>query len=95
MHENKSRIACFTREQALQEQAAQQGLSGFAVVARHEAITARMERGAEHIFQLIREGKHQEAHALLVTDEWSQDEQGGDYHCRGISKQRVFLRHRK
>ncbi len=54
----------------LEEEAAQRGLYGLAIVASHELITARMERGAERILQLITEGKHDEAVALMNTETW-------------------------
>ena len=65
-----SEVAHFRQQQALLEEAAQRGLSGLAIVARHEIITARMMRGAERILQLIDEGKHEEAQALMETETW-------------------------
>jgi uncharacterized protein YprB with RNaseH-like and TPR domain len=35
-----------------------------------------MERGAERILQLIEEGKHTEAVALMNTETWGIEEQG-------------------
>lgn len=81
-----SEVAYFRREQFLQEQAAQQGLSGLAVVASHEMITARMQRGAERILRLIQEGRYEEAQVLMSTDGWyleekeASDEQASDGH---------------
>jgi hypothetical protein len=66
---NKSEIACLLQRIELKE-AAQRGLYGLAIVASHELITARMERGAERILQLITEGKHDEAVALMNTETW-------------------------
>ncbi len=66
----ESVVARFKQEQALQEQAAQRGLYGVALVASHEIITARMERGAERLLQLIEEGRLEEAKALFSTEEW-------------------------
>ena len=66
----ESVVARFKQEQALQEQAAQRGLYGVALVASHETITARMERGAERLLHLIEEGRHEEAKALFSTEEW-------------------------
>ncbi len=66
----ESVVARFKQEQALQEQAAQRGLYGVALVASHETITARMEIGAERLLQLIRKGRHEEAKALFLTEEW-------------------------
>ena len=75
MQENKSQVARFRQQQALEEEAAQQGLYGLAVVARHDLITARMERGAERILQLIKEGRHEEAQALMETETWGAEEE--------------------
>jgi hypothetical protein len=80
---NKSEIAYFREQQALQEEAAQRGLAGFAAVASHALITARMERGAERILRLIREGKHKEAQALMATDMWYIDEEEGETDGQG------------
>lgn len=66
----ESGVAKFREQQALQEQAAQRGLYGLAIVASHASITARMERGAERLLQLIQEGRHEEAKALFSTEEW-------------------------
>lgn len=66
----ESEIAKFREQQALQEQAAQQGLYGLAVVASHASITARMEIGAERILKLFEEGKQEEAVTLMSTTEW-------------------------
>jgi hypothetical protein len=71
----ESEIARFRQEQALQEQAAQQGLYGFAAVANHSSITARMERGAEHLLALFAEGKHEEAIRLWETTDWALEEE--------------------
>jgi hypothetical protein len=65
-----SEVARFRQEQALQEEAGKQGLSGLAIVASHETITARMEIGAQRILQLIQEGKHEEAQALFAAPDW-------------------------
>jgi hypothetical protein len=66
----ETEITRFREQQALQEQAAYQGLYGLAIVASHESITARMEIGAEKILKLIQEGRQEEAIALLSTTEW-------------------------
>ncbi len=66
----ESEVATFREQQALQEQAAQQGLYGLAIVANHESITARMEIGAERILKLMQEGKQEEAVSLMSTKEW-------------------------
>ena len=61
MQENTSDIARFREEQALEEESARLALTGYAITARHDFITARAQRGAERILQLIEEGKHTEA----------------------------------
>ena len=72
---SQSEVAKFRERQALQEQSAQQGLNGFAVVASHAAITARMERGAERLLRLIQEGKHEEVIALMGRPAWGLEEE--------------------
>ena len=57
-------------------EAARLGLTGLGIVASHEIITARMERGAERILRLIEEGKQAEAVALMNTETWGIEEQG-------------------
>jgi hypothetical protein len=66
----QSEVVKFRQEQEREEQAAQQGLCGLAAVARHETITARMDKGAARILQLIGEGKHEEAQALFQKEDW-------------------------
>jgi hypothetical protein len=66
----QSEVAIFREQQALQEEAARLGLEGLAMVARHEAITARMQIGAERILTLFQEGRQEEAVALMSTDAW-------------------------
>jgi len=75
-----SEVAYFRQRQASEEEAARRGLYGLAIVASHELITARMERGAERILRLITEGKHDEAVALMNTETWGvngEEEQAG------------------
>ncbi len=74
MHHSVSEVAQFREQQVLHEQAAQQGLSGLAVVANHESINARMERGAERILRLLRSGKQDEAVALMSDETWCDEE---------------------
>jgi hypothetical protein len=69
-----SNIIRFRQNQALQEQAAQQGLNGLAAVATHASITARMERGAERLLALFAQGKHEEAIRLWETTAWALEE---------------------
>lgn len=70
MQENKSELAQFRQLQALQEQAAQQGLFGLAIVASHKAITARMEIAATRLLKLCEEGKQEEVVMLMSTKAW-------------------------
>jgi hypothetical protein len=66
-----SEVAHFRREQALQEEAAQRGLCGPAIVASHAIITARFERDAgrlnARVRSLIEQGKREEARAVLLA----------------------------
>ncbi len=71
----QSEVARFREQQALQEQAARQGLHGLAMVASHEFITARMERAAERLLRLIHEGRHEEAMTLMGTPSWGLEEE--------------------
>ena len=66
----KSAVARFREQQALEEEAARLALSGFAITARHDFITVRMQRGGERILQLIEEGKHDEAQVLMDSEDW-------------------------
>jgi hypothetical protein len=75
MSEILSEVAYFRQQQALRDEAAQRGLSGCAITATHESITARMQRGAERVLRLIEEGKLEEALAMLNTDDWCLEEQ--------------------
>ena len=75
---HQSEVARFREQQALQEEAARLALSGYAVSARHDFITARMQRGGERILRLIDEGKHEEAQALMNTDNWDMDGRAKD-----------------
>jgi len=61
---NLSEIAQFRQRQAAEEEAARLALSGPAITANHEAILARMERGAGTLFQLFQQGRSEEAYAL-------------------------------
>ena len=73
----RSEIAAFRERQALQEEFARSALFGFASVASHQMITARMQRGAERILSLIDEGKHEEAQALMNTEYWQEEAEPG------------------
>lgn len=70
----ESEIASLMQRIDLEREAAQQGLTGLAYgTARHDFITARMERGAERILQLVQEGKYTEAIALMEMEHWGVD----------------------
>lgn len=77
MTENKSEIACLLQRIELEEEAAQRGLYGLAIVASHEMITARMELGAERILRLVQAGKHDEAVVLMNTESWGVEVEEG------------------
>jgi hypothetical protein len=70
---SKSEVAKFREQQALQEEAARQGLFGLAAVASHEAIILRMERGAQRILKLFEEDKSEEAIALMSRPDWCEE----------------------
>ena len=72
-----SEIRRLMRQITVESDAAQQGLTGLAIVASHELITARMERGAERILQLLQVGKQEEALALMSTETWGLEETKG------------------
>ena len=69
-----SEIARFREQQALEEEAARLALSGYAISARHDFITARMQRGGERILRLIEQGKHEEALVLMNSENWGVEE---------------------
>ena len=71
---HKSEIARFREQQALEEEAIRMAFSGLAITARHDFITARMQRGGEHILRLIAEGKHDEAQVLMNSEDWGVEE---------------------
>ena len=62
------------REQIrLESEAAEHGLSGLACgVSRHDFIEARATREADHILQLIEEGEHDQAIALMDMPDWGE-----------------------
>ncbi|HVB72458.1 MAG TPA: hypothetical protein VNE38_02785, partial [Ktedonobacteraceae bacterium] len=64
----------FRHQQALEEEAAQLALSGFAISARHEFIVARMQRAGERILCFIAEGKHDEAQTMMNSENWGMEE---------------------
>ena len=63
-----SELAELRQRIAKENMAAQLGLSGLASgVARHAFIEARMEWAAGHILELLADGRHEEAEALMAT----------------------------
>lgn len=74
-----SEIAHFRKQQTMQEQAAQQGLQGFATVAPHKTITARMEQDAPYLIQLLQAGKVEQCDQAVeqMTTELRRLEEGG------------------
>ena len=71
---NKSEVARSMRQIDLELEAAGRLEHGVAITVRHDFITARAQRGAERILQLIEEGKHAEAQALMNTENWGVEE---------------------
>ncbi len=70
-----SDIAHFRECQMLQEQSAHHGLYGYAIVARHDFIEARLEQGADRIVMLMQEGRCEEALALMSAPLWGADKE--------------------
>jgi len=66
----QSDVTQFREQQACQEEAARLGLSGPAIVSRHDFIEARAERGAERILQLLAQGRYAEAEAQMNLPGW-------------------------
>jgi hypothetical protein len=71
----KSEVARAVRQIDLELEAAGRGLHGFAITARHDFINARMQCHGERILQLIDEDRHEEAQALMNSDDWGGDRQ--------------------
>lgn len=86
---NTSEIARFREQQTSEEEAAQLALTGYAITARHDFITARMQRGGERILQLIEQGKHEQALMLMNSDTWGVQEVA----AKGKSKRRKRENH--
>jgi hypothetical protein len=74
MQENKSEIARLRQQIALEEEAAYRGFYGYATVARHDFIEARMTWGADRILKCIEEGKFEEAEALMELPDWGAEQ---------------------
>ena len=73
----KSEVARVLRQIDLEQEAATRALHGFAITARHDFINARMQQQGEYLLRLIDAGKHEEALALMNTDDW-----GAKHHRR-------------
>lgn len=69
-----SKIASFRERQTLEETSARLGLTGLAQMATHEAINARAQRGAQRILQLVEQGQHAQAIALMEQPYWEDPE---------------------
>ncbi|HEU0000633.1 MAG TPA: hypothetical protein VFQ36_07030 [Ktedonobacteraceae bacterium] len=80
-------VARFREQQALEEEAARLALSGYAITARHDFITARMQRGGERILQLIEQGKHEETQVLMNSENWGVGEAAPQRKAKGRKKQ--------
>lgn len=71
----QSRIARFREQQSQAEEAAFLGLSGFAIVSRHDFLEARTERGAERLLRLLGQGKYEEVAAQMNMPDWGMSEE--------------------
>lgn len=67
---NQSEVALFREQQAQQEMAARLGLSGPAIMARHDFIEARAELGAQRILHLLAQGRYAEAEVQINLPDW-------------------------
>lgn len=88
----KSEVAQLLRQIDLEREAASRGMYGFASTAQYDFINARMQRNGERILQLIDEGKHEEAQALLNADNWGTDGIQKTKKRRGAGKQKTSKR---
>ncbi|HEY0756864.1 MAG TPA: hypothetical protein VGD98_23125 [Ktedonobacteraceae bacterium] len=70
----QSEIAHLREQQIQQEEAGRLGLSGLAVVSRHDFIEARAERGAARILELLAHGQYAEAEAQMNLPAWGAGE---------------------
>ena len=71
----KSEVARAMRQIDLELEAADRALHGYAITARHDFINARMQRSGEYLLQLIDQGRHEEAQALMNRDDWGADQE--------------------
>ena len=84
----KSEVAHAIRQIDLERGAAERALHGFAITARHDFINARVQCQGEYLLRLIDEGRHQEALALMNTDDWGAERQQQTKHQRHTHKQK-------
>ena len=61
-----SEIAQFRQQQAMQAEAARQGLSGMAAIARHDFIEMRITREAQTLSRLMEEGTVEEIDQVIT-----------------------------
>ena len=67
-HESQSEVARLREQITLEYEAAQRGLSGLALTASHQFITARMERMWEHLQELTQLVGADEACAIVFGE---------------------------
>ncbi|MGH2497108.1 MAG: hypothetical protein ACRDIV_20615 [Ktedonobacteraceae bacterium] len=84
----KSEVARTVHQIDLEREAAGCVLHGFAITARHDFINARMQRSGEYLLHLIDEGKHEEALALMNSDDWGGDHKQKTKQQRHTKKQK-------
>ncbi len=66
----KSEVARAMCQIDLEREAVERMEHGFAITTRHDFINARMQCHGERILQLIDEDRHEEAQALMNSDDW-------------------------
>lgn len=76
MHESQSEVARLREQIALEYEAAQRGLSGLAMTASHQFITAWMERMWEHLQELTKLVGADEACALAFGEAEGAQQEG-------------------
>ena len=75
-HEPKSEVARLRERIAAEYEAAQRGLSGTAMTASHQFITARMERMWEHLQELTQLVGATEACAIVFGEAQAAQQEG-------------------
>ena len=84
----KSEVARAMQQIDLELEAAERGLHGYAITARHDFINARMQRQGEYLLRLIDAGKHEEALVLMNSDDWGGSRQQPRKKRRRAKKQK-------